>query len=166
MLKKLIQHCCETKSIWIQTRRMTCVLWSWSQVLCLCLCSPSEQSDGGAVCFRDGVASEHRPGQKIHLALLGKRPAAGDVPHCCLGHRATVSFTAFTCRLLRVGFTAAQLPAKWSEASLPKWEVMSHLWCCGLWDHAFFKNCYYYDNAACFKATSGWQRLASAKDEQ
>lgn len=137
---------CETISIQTETRRMTSVLWNWSQVLFLCLCSPSEQSDGGAVCFRDGVAPEHRPGQKIHLALLGKRPAAGDVPHCRLGHRATVSFTAFACWLPGVGLadSTAQLPAKWSDANLPKWEVMSHPWCCGLWDHDFFFNFFFF----------------------
>ncbi len=58
----------------------------------LCVCSPSGQSDSGAVCVGDGVASEHRPGQELHLALLGERPAAGDVSHSCLGFRTTVSF--------------------------------------------------------------------------
>lgn len=77
---------------------MTPVLWNWS--CCLCPRSPSGQSDGGAVRVRDGVASELRPGQKDHLALLGERPAAGDVPRCRLGHGATVSFTAFMCRPL------------------------------------------------------------------
>lgn len=61
----------------------------------LCACSPSGQSDSGAVCVGDGVASEHQPGQELHLALLRERPAAGDISHCCLGFRTTVSFNVF-----------------------------------------------------------------------
>lgn len=60
----------------------------------VCACSPSGQSHSGAVCVGDGVASEHRPGQKLHLALLRERPAAGDASHRRLGFRTTVSFNA------------------------------------------------------------------------
>ena len=60
----------------------------------LLACSPSGQSDSGAVCAGDGVASEHRSGQKLQLALLRERPAAGDVSHRRLGYRTTVSFNA------------------------------------------------------------------------
>lgn len=67
---------------------------SCAAFLCLCASSPSGQGDSGAVCVGDGVASEHRPGQELHLALLGERPAAGDVSHRRLGFRTTVSFNA------------------------------------------------------------------------
>lgn len=60
----------------------------------LCACSPSGQSDSGAVCVGDGVASEHQPGQKLHLALLREWPAAGDASYRRLGFRITVSFNA------------------------------------------------------------------------
>lgn len=68
-------------------------------------CSPPGQSDGSAICVGDGVASEYWPGQKLHLALLGERPAAGDVSHSRLGFWTTVSpppalFAFFICRLL------------------------------------------------------------------
>lgn len=118
----------ETVSTQTTTWRTTPVLWNWPPVLFVCPCSPSGQGDGGAVCAGDGVAPEHRPGQEIHLALLGEQAAAGDVLHLRLGHRAPVSFTA----------AEAQLSAKWSEANLTKWEVTSHLWCYGLWEHALF----------------------------
>lgn len=68
--------------------------------LCVCVCasvsacSPSGQSDRGAVCAGDGVAPEHQPGQKLHLALLRERPAAGNVSHRRLGLRTTVSFNS------------------------------------------------------------------------
>lgn len=63
---------------------------------CVFLRSTPGPSDSGAVCVGDGVASEHGPGQKLHLALFGERPAAGDVPHRSLGFRTTVSFHAPT----------------------------------------------------------------------
>lgn len=66
-----------------------CFDWIWSRV-----CSPSGQSDSGAVCVGDGVASEHRSEQELHLALLREWPAAGDIPDHCLGFRTTVSFHA------------------------------------------------------------------------
>lgn len=138
----LIQHCSETMSIQPKRGRMTRVLWGWPQVLCLCPCSPSEQSDGGAVCVRDGVASEHRPGQKIHLALLGKQPAAGDIPHCRLGDRATVSFTAFLDRLLVSRTRQLSFLLNGVKQSGKWWAIFG-----AMWDHAFF----YYDNAAHFR---------------
>lgn len=58
------------------------------------MCSPPGQSDGGAVCAGDGVAAEHWPGQKLHLALLRERSAAGDVSHRSLGFRTPVSLNA------------------------------------------------------------------------
>lgn len=60
------------------------------------MCSPPEPSDSGAVCFGDGVATEHWPGQKLHLALLRERPTAGDISHHCLGFWTTVSFSTLT----------------------------------------------------------------------
>lgn len=88
-----------TQDVWVHPP--STVIWSevrtWiSRVVFLCLCaySPSGQSDSGAVCVGDGVASEHRPRQKLHLALLGERPAAGNVSHRRLGVRTTVSFNA------------------------------------------------------------------------
>lgn len=38
------------------------------------------------------MASEHGPGQKLHLALLGEQPAAGNISHSSLGLWTTVSF--------------------------------------------------------------------------
>lgn len=67
---------------------------SCAAFLCLCASSSSGQSDSGAVCVGDGVASEHWPGQELHLALLGERPAAGDASHRRLGFRTAVSFHA------------------------------------------------------------------------
>lgn len=57
----------------------------------LFLCSSPGQSDSGAVCVGNGVAAEHRPGQKLQLALFRERPAAGDVSHRRLGLGTTVS---------------------------------------------------------------------------
>lgn len=54
-------------------------------------CSSSGPSDSGAVCFGNGVAAEHRPGQKLQLALFRERPTAGDVSHRRLGLGTTVS---------------------------------------------------------------------------
>lgn len=62
-------------------------------------CSSSGQSDSGAVCVGNGVAAEHRPGQKLQLALLGERPAAGDVSHRRLGIGTAVSFQGPTASL-------------------------------------------------------------------
>lgn len=60
----------------------------------LLVSSPPGQGDGGAVRVGDGVAAEHRPGQKLHLALFRERSAAGDVSHRSLGFWTAVSFNA------------------------------------------------------------------------
>lgn len=103
-LDMLIIHCwkCQhrpTQDVWVGRPPALWLKWvpTWiSRVVFLCLlaCSPSGQSDGGAVRVGDGVASEHRPGQKLHLALLGERPAAGGASHRRLGVRTAVSFNA------------------------------------------------------------------------
>lgn len=142
----LIRHCF---TIFDNTilRFPSCVI-----CVCLCACSPSGQSDSGALCVGDGVASEHRPGQKLHLALLREWPAAGDVSHCRLGFRTTVSFNPPSLHppsppllLLFVDLSPTwplecaqwtwqlKLPAKWSEVDVTKQDVTSHLCCWGLW---------------------------------
>lgn len=112
----------------------------------LCACSASGQSGSGAVCVGDGVASEHWPGQKLHLALLRKRPTAWDISNRRLGFRTTVSFnfplpllvcllswfaSYLALRVRSINLTA-KLLAKWSGVDVTKWEVTSHLWCFGL----------------------------------
>lgn len=94
VLNMFIMNCFVTVSVLstMLEQSRVCFDWNWSRV-----CSPSGQSDRGAVCVGDGVASEHRPAQEVHLALLREWPAAGDIPDHRLGFRSTVSFNASMC---------------------------------------------------------------------
>lgn len=165
----LIIHCFSTQDFWVYP----CTVIVKMDLICctyvfLCACSPSGQSDSGAVCVGDGVASEHWPGQKLHLALLGERPAAGNVSYRRLGFRTTVSFNAphhhpsvvpswsVCCPDLLAPCPLECAQWTWQRSFLlngvewTKWEVTSLLWCVGLWKISAF----YYDNTVYFKATA------------